>query len=133
VRRRAVSRAGVAARDLVLCFAELEVRHKVLQSYSPADLPIHAKSGREREPENAGSLTPFRMTFSQRAEFKLTYYPQFSSQTLLPLALGLTVAIPAVMMFNYFTTKIRAFDVEMDNSSSELVYYFLKRAVVMKR
>ena len=36
-------------------------------------------------------------------------------------ALGLTVAIPAVMMFNYFTSKIKAFDVEMDNSSSELV------------
>jgi biopolymer transport protein ExbB/biopolymer transport protein TolQ len=37
-------------------------------------------------------------------------------------------------MFNYFTTKIRAFDVEMDNSSSELVDYFLKKgAVVVKR
>jgi biopolymer transport protein ExbB len=48
-------------------------------------------------------------------------------------ALGLTVAIPAVMMFNYFTTKIKAFDVEMDNSSSELVDYFLKRAVVGQR
>jgi biopolymer transport protein ExbB/biopolymer transport protein TolQ len=55
------------------------------------------------------------------------------SEALVTTALGLTVAIPAVMMFNYFTTKIRAFDVEMDNSSSELVDYFLKRAVVAKR
>ncbi|HEY2170051.1 MAG TPA: MotA/TolQ/ExbB proton channel family protein [Candidatus Angelobacter sp.] len=55
------------------------------------------------------------------------------SEALVTTALGLTVAIPAVMMFNYFTTKIRAFDVEMDNSSSELVDYFLKRAVVVKR
>lgn len=55
------------------------------------------------------------------------------SEALVTTALGLTVAIPAVMMFNYFTTKIRAFDVEMDNSSSELVDYFLKRAVVLKR
>jgi hypothetical protein len=27
---------------------------KVSQGYSPADLPIHAKSGREWGPENAG-------------------------------------------------------------------------------
>jgi len=52
------------------------------------------------------------------------------SEALVTTALGLTVAIPAVMMFNYFTTKIRAFDVEMDNSSSELVDYFLKRKLV---
>ena len=55
------------------------------------------------------------------------------SEALVTTALGLTVAIPAVMMFNYFTTKIRAFDVEMDNSSSELVDYFLKRNVAAKR
>jgi biopolymer transport protein ExbB/biopolymer transport protein TolQ len=55
------------------------------------------------------------------------------SEALVTTALGLTVAIPAVMMFNYFTTKIKAFDVEMDNSSSELVDYFLKRAVAAKR
>jgi biopolymer transport protein ExbB len=55
------------------------------------------------------------------------------SEALVTTALGLTVAIPAVMMFNYFTTKIRAFDVEMDNSSSELVDYFLKRAAVIRR
>jgi biopolymer transport protein ExbB/TolQ len=55
------------------------------------------------------------------------------SEALVTTALGLTVAIPVVMMFNYFTSKIRAFDVEMDNSSSELVDYFLKRAAVVKR
>jgi biopolymer transport protein ExbB/biopolymer transport protein TolQ len=55
------------------------------------------------------------------------------SEALVTTALGLTVAIPAVMMFNYFTTKIRALDVEMDNSSSELVDYFLKRSVLAKR
>jgi biopolymer transport protein ExbB/TolQ len=54
------------------------------------------------------------------------------SEALVTTALGLTVAIPAVMMFNYFTTKIRAFDVEMDNSSSELVDYFLKRSVTVR-
>ena len=41
---------------------------------------------------------------------------------------ALIVAIPAVWMFNYFTNKIEAFDVEMGNSSSELIDYFLKRS-----
>jgi len=50
------------------------------------------------------------------------------SEALVTTALGLFVAIPAVMMFNYFTGKVEAFDVEMDNSSSELVDYFLKRS-----
>src|SRR3954453_9630979 len=50
------------------------------------------------------------------------------SEALVTTALGLFVAIPAVMMFNYFTGKVDAFDVEMDNSSSELVDYFLKRS-----
>ncbi len=49
------------------------------------------------------------------------------SEALVTTAVGLFVAIPAVMMFNYFTSKVEAFDVEMDNSSSELVDYFLKR------
>jgi biopolymer transport protein ExbB/TolQ len=55
------------------------------------------------------------------------------SEALVTTALGLTVAIPAVMMFNYFTTKIKAFDVEMDNSSSELVDYFLKKSILLKQ
>ena len=46
----------------------------------------------------------------------------------LTTAIGLFVAIPAVWMYNYFTGKIEAFDVEMGNSSSELIDYFLKRS-----
>ena len=49
------------------------------------------------------------------------------SEALVTTALGLFVAIPAVMMFNYFTNRVEAFDVEMGNSSSELIDYFLKR------
>jgi biopolymer transport protein ExbB/biopolymer transport protein TolQ len=49
------------------------------------------------------------------------------SEALVTTALGLLVAIPAVMVFNHFTSKIEAFDVEMGNSSSELIDYFLKR------
>ncbi len=55
------------------------------------------------------------------------------SEALVTTALGLTVAIPAVMTYNYFTAKIKAFDVEMDNSSSELVDYFLRRRVIARQ
>jgi len=50
------------------------------------------------------------------------------SEALVTTAIGLFVAVPAVWMFNYFTSKIEAFDVEMDNSSSELIDYFIKRS-----
>jgi biopolymer transport protein ExbB len=50
------------------------------------------------------------------------------SEALVTTAIGLFVAVPAVWMFNYFTGRIDAFDVEMGNSSSELIDYFLKRS-----
>ncbi|MBM3745886.1 MAG: flagellar motor protein MotA [Acidobacteria bacterium] len=50
------------------------------------------------------------------------------SEALVATAIGLFVAIPAFWMFNYFTTRIEGFDVEMGNSSSELIDYFLKRS-----
>jgi len=50
------------------------------------------------------------------------------SEALVTTAVGLFVAIPAVWMFNYFTNRIEAFDVEMGNSSSELIDYFLKKS-----
>jgi biopolymer transport protein ExbB/biopolymer transport protein TolQ len=49
------------------------------------------------------------------------------SEALVATAIGLFVAIPAVWMYNYFTGKIESFSVEMDNSGSELVDYFLRR------
>jgi biopolymer transport protein ExbB/biopolymer transport protein TolQ len=49
------------------------------------------------------------------------------SEALVTTAVGLFVAIPAVWAYNYFSGRIEAFDVEMGNSSSELVDYFLKR------
>ncbi|MBV9179815.1 MAG: MotA/TolQ/ExbB proton channel family protein, partial [Acidobacteria bacterium] len=38
------------------------------------------------------------------------------AEALVTTAFGLLVAIPAVMMFNYLTGRVEAFDVEMDNS-----------------
>lgn len=41
-------------------------------------------------------------------------------------ALGLFVAVPAVWMYNYFLNKVERFNVEMSNSGSQLVDYFIK-------
>ena len=48
------------------------------------------------------------------------------AEALLTTALGLAVAVPAVWVFNYFTGKVDGFIVEMDNSASELIDYFIK-------
>ena len=50
------------------------------------------------------------------------------SEALVGTAIGLFVAIPAVWFYNYLTGKIEYFNVEMDNSSSELVDYFIKKS-----
>ena len=49
------------------------------------------------------------------------------AEALVTTAIGLFVAVPAVWAFNYFTNRVETFTVEMDNSSSELIDYFLKR------
>ena len=49
------------------------------------------------------------------------------AEALVETALGLFVAIPAVWFYNYLTGRIEYFNVEMDNSSSELVDYFIKQ------
>lgn len=49
------------------------------------------------------------------------------SEALFTTALGIAVAVPAVWLFNYFTSKVQGFVVEMDNSASELVDYFIKQ------
>jgi biopolymer transport protein ExbB/TolQ len=49
------------------------------------------------------------------------------AEALVTTALGLFVAIPAVWLFNIFTNKIERFQVEMSNSASELIDYFIKR------
>ncbi len=46
---------------------------------------------------------------------------------LITTALGLLVAVPAVWCFNYFTSKMEGFDIEMENSSMEVVNYLLIR------
>ncbi len=49
------------------------------------------------------------------------------AEALITTAFGLFVAVPAVWAFNYLNGKVESFTVEMDNSSSELLDYFIKR------
>lgn len=49
------------------------------------------------------------------------------SEALVATAFGLLVAIPAVWMFNYFTSRVGRFAVEMNNSADELVDFFLQQ------
>ena len=50
------------------------------------------------------------------------------SEALVGTAIGLFVAIPAVWFYNHLTGRLEYFTVEMDNSSSELVDYFIKKS-----
>jgi biopolymer transport protein ExbB/biopolymer transport protein TolQ len=49
------------------------------------------------------------------------------AEALIETALGLFVAIPAVWFYNYLSNRLEYFNVEMDNSSSELVDYFIRK------
>jgi len=49
------------------------------------------------------------------------------AEALVATAFGLGVAIPAAWMFNYFTNILERLQIEMSNSSSELIDFFMKR------
>lgn len=49
------------------------------------------------------------------------------AEALVATAMGLGVAIPAGWMFNHFTNQLERLQIEMSNSSSELVDFFMKR------
>jgi biopolymer transport protein ExbB/TolQ len=49
------------------------------------------------------------------------------AEALWSTALGLGVAIPAAWMFNYFTNQLERLQVEMSNSASELIDFFMKQ------
>jgi biopolymer transport protein ExbB/TolQ len=49
------------------------------------------------------------------------------AEALITTAFGLFVAVPAVWFYNYFAGRVEGFNVEMDNSSSELLDYFIKK------
>jgi len=49
------------------------------------------------------------------------------AEALVATALGLGVAIPAAWMFNYFTGQLERLQIEMSNSASELIDFFMKK------
>jgi len=53
------------------------------------------------------------------------------AEALITTAFGILVAVPAVMAFNYFTTRLERFQIEMSNSSAELLDFFLKKHEAM--
>jgi len=73
-----------------------------------------------------GIINAFRGIRAEKAT-GLTAVAGGIAEALVATAIGLFVAVPAVWMYNYFTGKIEAFDVEMDNSSKELISYFTMR------
>ena len=73
-----------------------------------------------------GIINAFR-GISEQKTTGLTAVAGGIAEALVATALGLFVAVPAVWAYNYFTGKIESFDVEMDNSSKELINYFILR------
>ena len=73
-----------------------------------------------------GIINAFRGISAERAT-GLTAVAGGIAEALVATAFGLFVAVPAVWAYNYFTTKIEGYDVEMDNSSKELLNYFILR------
>ena len=55
------------------------------------------------------------------------------AEALVTTAFGLLVAVPAVWAYNIFSGKVESFDVEMDNSSMELVNYFITRRAAARK
>ena len=53
------------------------------------------------------------------------------AEALITTAFGILVAVPAVMAFNYFTTRLERFQIEMSNSSAELLDFFVKKHEAM--
>jgi biopolymer transport protein ExbB len=51
------------------------------------------------------------------------------AEALVTTAFGLLVAIPAVMMFNYLTSRVEDMQVDIDDSASELVDYLVKEGL----
>lgn len=72
-----------------------------------------------------GIMNAFRASGPQRAA-GIQGVASGISEALVTTALGLLVAVPAVWCYNYFTSKVENFDVEMENSSMELVSYLVR-------
>ena len=121
---------------LVIFLAALIVSQRGLD----INLPAETQQAQEQAPDTIGSTAPFVgllgtvigviNAFQGIATVGGAGIGAVSagiSEALIETALGLFVAIPAVWFYNYLTGRLEYFNVEMDNSSSELVDYFIKK------
>ena len=74
-----------------------------------------------------GIVTSFQGMSQAGASGGLAAISAGIAEALITTAFGLIVAIPAVWFYNYLSGRLEYFNVEMDNSSSEMVDYFIKK------
>jgi len=74
-----------------------------------------------------GIVHAFRDIAANGGAGGMTTVSQGIAEALLTTALGLVVAVPAAWMFNYLSQRIQGLSLEMENSSSELIDFFLER------
>jgi len=67
-----------------------------------------------------GIMTSFR-SIGMKGSATLAVVAPGIAEALIATAAGLAAAIPAVVAFNYFTRRVRAFQVEMGNFNSDLI------------
>src|SRR6266849_566294 len=111
------------------------------QQVSDSDVIVHAEMKRGLSAlATIGSTAPFVGLFGtvvgilnafkgieQNKATGLSAVAGGIAEALVTTAFGLLVAVPAVWAYNYSPNKVEAFDVEMDNSSMELINYFILR------
>jgi biopolymer transport protein ExbB/biopolymer transport protein TolQ len=74
-----------------------------------------------------GIVHAFRDIAAAGGPGAFTTVSQGIAEALLTTALGLVVAVPAAWMFNVLSQRIQGLSLEMTNSSSELIDFFLER------
>ncbi|HEX4497701.1 MAG TPA: MotA/TolQ/ExbB proton channel family protein [Thermoanaerobaculia bacterium] len=74
-----------------------------------------------------GIVHAFRDIAAAGGSGAFTTVSQGIAEALLTTALGLVVAVPAAWMFNVLSQRIQGLSLEMTNSSSELIDFFLER------
>ncbi|HEY0515413.1 MAG TPA: MotA/TolQ/ExbB proton channel family protein [Thermoanaerobaculia bacterium] len=74
-----------------------------------------------------GIVHAFRDIAASGGAGGFTTVSQGIAEALLTTALGLVVAVPAAWMFNVLSQRIQTLSLEMANSSSELMDFFLER------
>jgi len=79
-----------------------------------------------------GIMNSFHSIAYQKGTASIAAVAPGISEALVATAAGLAVAIPAVIAFNYFTTKIRIIEAEVDSFSSDFLN-IIERDLILSR